>query len=149
MSHGKQKQHVVGVDLGGTKILAAVFDGNFRVLSREKKNTRPELGGDGVIGRVAECVNEALAAVLGGVAQQVEQEAVGGGMLAQSLAQAQRVQDELARPQPMHRQEQPRRVGDGAVVGAGPQEVRDIQREGGLAPSWRPSATPFNQTSAV
>ena len=62
MSHGKQKQHVVGVDLGGTKILAAVFDGNFRVLSREKKNTRPELGVDGVIGRVAECVNEALAA---------------------------------------------------------------------------------------
>ena len=61
MSHGKQKQHVVGVDLGGTKILAAVFDGNFRVLSREKKNTRPELGVDGVIGRVAECVNEALA----------------------------------------------------------------------------------------
>ena len=61
MSHVKQKQHVVGVDLGGTKILSAVFDGNLRVLSREKKNTRPELGVDGVIERVAECVNEALA----------------------------------------------------------------------------------------
>ena len=61
-SHGKHKQYVVGVDLGGTKILAAVFDANFRVLSREKKNTRPESGVDGVLGRVAECVNEALAA---------------------------------------------------------------------------------------
>lgn len=61
MSHRKQKQHVVGVDLGGTKILAAVFDENLRVLRREKKNTRAELGLDGVIERVAECVNEALA----------------------------------------------------------------------------------------
>ncbi len=60
MSHGKQ-QHVVGVDLGGTKILSAVFDANFRVLSREKKNTRPELGVEGVIERVADCLNEALA----------------------------------------------------------------------------------------
>ncbi|MBI5818963.1 MAG: ROK family protein [Verrucomicrobia bacterium] len=61
MSHGKHKQYVVGVDLGGTKILSAVFDRNLRVLGREKKNTRPELGVDGVIERVAECVNEALA----------------------------------------------------------------------------------------
>jgi glucokinase len=62
MSHAKQKQHVVGVDLGGTKILSAVFDGKLRLLSREKKNTRPELGAEGVLDRVAECVSEALAA---------------------------------------------------------------------------------------
>jgi len=53
---------VVGVDLGGTKILAAVFDEKHRVLSREKKPTRPELGPQTVIGRVADCVHDALAA---------------------------------------------------------------------------------------
>jgi glucokinase len=62
MSHRKLKSYVVGVDLGGTKILSAVFDGSLRVLSREKKNTRAELGAEGVVERVAECVNEALAA---------------------------------------------------------------------------------------
>jgi glucokinase len=56
------KQFVVGVDLGGTKILAAVYDQRHRLLAREKKNTKPELGPAGVIGRVTECVNEALAA---------------------------------------------------------------------------------------
>ena len=56
------KRFVVGVDLGGTKILAAVFDERHRILSREKKGTRPELGPQGVIERAAECVNEALAA---------------------------------------------------------------------------------------
>ncbi|MCX7669371.1 MAG: ROK family protein, partial [Anaerolineae bacterium] len=48
-------------DLGGTKILAAVFDAHHRVLVREKKSTKPELGADAVLLRVAECVNEALA----------------------------------------------------------------------------------------
>jgi glucokinase len=64
MSHRKLKSYVVGVDLGGTKILSAVFDGSLRVLSREKKNTRAELGAEGVVERVAECVNEALAAAV-------------------------------------------------------------------------------------
>jgi glucokinase len=56
------KRFVVGVDLGGTKILAAVFDDRHRILSREKKATRPELGPQDVTERAAECVNEALAA---------------------------------------------------------------------------------------
>ena len=53
---------VVGVDMGGTKILAAVFDARHRLLAREKKATRPERGVAAVLERVAECVNEALAA---------------------------------------------------------------------------------------
>jgi glucokinase len=53
---------VVGVDLGGTKILAAVFDDQHRILAREKKGTRAELGPQAVIERAAECVSEALAA---------------------------------------------------------------------------------------
>jgi len=60
--HRKTKSFVVGVDLGGTKILAAVFDHKLRILAREKKSTRPEPGARAVIDRVRECVNETLAA---------------------------------------------------------------------------------------
>lgn len=58
----KKRQHIIGVDLGGTKILAAVFDDRGRLLSREKKATKPTLGTVAVIKRVEECVHEALAA---------------------------------------------------------------------------------------
>ena len=58
----RQRNHFVGVDLGGTKILAAVFDERGKLLSREKKNTKPELGGAVVLQRVEECIHEALAA---------------------------------------------------------------------------------------
>lgn len=56
------KRHVIGVDLGGTKILVAVFDERHRLLAREKKSTKPQLGAPTVVERVAECVHEALAA---------------------------------------------------------------------------------------
>lgn len=57
-----KKKYFVGVDLGGTKILAAVFDERGKVLSREKKATKPELGPTVVQERVEECIHEALAA---------------------------------------------------------------------------------------
>ncbi len=56
------KTHYVGVDLGGTKILVAVFDERHRILAREKKATKPLLGAAAVVERVSECVNDALAA---------------------------------------------------------------------------------------
>jgi glucokinase len=52
---------LVGVDLGGTKILSAVFDPYLNILAREKKSTQPQLGPKGVMDRVADCVSEALA----------------------------------------------------------------------------------------
>ncbi|MCX7887351.1 MAG: ROK family protein, partial [Verrucomicrobiae bacterium] len=61
MKRSRAKTFTVGVDLGGTKILAAVFDERHRVVVREKKSTKPELGAEAVMHRVAECVNEALA----------------------------------------------------------------------------------------
>ena len=57
-----QRKYFVGVDLGGTKILAAVFDEHGKLLSREKKATKPELGVTGVLQRIEECIHEALAA---------------------------------------------------------------------------------------
>ncbi|HUK82910.1 MAG TPA: ROK family protein [Verrucomicrobiae bacterium] len=56
------KRVVVGIDLGGTKILAAVYDEKHRLLAREKKATRAELGPQAVVKRAADCVYDALAA---------------------------------------------------------------------------------------
>jgi len=52
--------YVVGVDLGGTKILAGVFDAQHRCLARAKITTKAERGPDGVIDRVIRCIKEAV-----------------------------------------------------------------------------------------
>lgn len=61
MKRPSGKPFAVGLDLGGTKILAAVFDGRNRILAREKKSTKPDYGPERVLDRIAETVNEALA----------------------------------------------------------------------------------------
>lgn len=50
---------LLGVDLGGTKILAAVVDPNGDVLGEAKQATRSELGIEVVVGRIAATVQEA------------------------------------------------------------------------------------------
>ena len=50
----------VGVDLGGTKILAGVFDAQLTCLGRNKMSTKPERGADEVIERIARCVRDAV-----------------------------------------------------------------------------------------
>jgi glucokinase len=52
--------YLVGVDMGGTKILAGVFDTGFNCLARMKISTKPERGAEGVIERVARCVRDAV-----------------------------------------------------------------------------------------
>ena len=54
------KAPVVGVDLGGTKILAAVVDPSGQILARCKKKTRAEKPHQEVIARIAECVRGAI-----------------------------------------------------------------------------------------
>jgi len=51
----------IGVDLGGTKILAGLFDDDFRVLARAKEATDAELGAEGVIARIHSAVAALLA----------------------------------------------------------------------------------------
>ena len=58
----RRRTYYAGVDLGGTKILAAVFDERGRQVSREKKSTKRDLGEAVVLQRVEECIHEALAA---------------------------------------------------------------------------------------
>ena len=52
--------HVIGMDLGGTKILAAVVDDDGRIVAEAKVKTRPEKGPDTVIERMAEAAREAV-----------------------------------------------------------------------------------------
>ncbi len=52
--------HVVGVDLGGTKILAGVFRDPRDCIGKNKISTKPELGPKKVIERISRCVREAV-----------------------------------------------------------------------------------------
>ena len=50
-------KHWIGVDLGGTKILAGLLDDNLNVLARSKQPTGSEAGPAGVIERVVQAVD--------------------------------------------------------------------------------------------
>jgi len=52
--------YVVGVDFGGTKILAGVFDEKFNCIGRARVSTKADRGVDEVIGRIARSVREAV-----------------------------------------------------------------------------------------
>ena len=51
----------LGFDLGGTKMLAQVYDDEFRVLGKVRKKTKPALDADAGIDRIAAVIDEALA----------------------------------------------------------------------------------------
>src|SRR2546426_5931648 len=52
--------YVVGVDLGGTKILAGVFDGALECVGLAKVSTKSSRGIDTVIERLDRCVRDAV-----------------------------------------------------------------------------------------
>jgi glucokinase len=52
--------HLVGVDMGGTKILAGVFTTGLRCVGRSKMSTKAERGAEAVIERIARCVQDAV-----------------------------------------------------------------------------------------
>jgi len=56
----KKSDCLVGFDLGGTKMLAAVLDAEHRILATCKKKTRANRGADEGVSRVIECIRTAL-----------------------------------------------------------------------------------------
>ncbi len=54
------REYLVGVDLGGTKILAGVFDDKLNCSGRAKLSTKAGRGVDAVIERVARCAQQAV-----------------------------------------------------------------------------------------
>ncbi|MCE5229895.1 ROK family protein [bacterium] len=57
-----KKNYTIGIDVGGTKILAAILDQDQNIVGRAKKKTRVEEGVEAVLVRIVDTVNEALAA---------------------------------------------------------------------------------------
>lgn len=53
-------EYLVGVDLGGTKILAGVFDRQLECLGRVKVSTKADRGPGAVIERIARCVHDVV-----------------------------------------------------------------------------------------
>jgi glucokinase len=61
MSEAANKaEYFAGVDLGGTKILAGVFDADLKCVGRAKVTTKSERGPQEVIERIARCVRDAV-----------------------------------------------------------------------------------------
>ena len=52
--------YVVGVDMGGTKILAAVINAKGKIVQQAKTATKPKKGSDEVIKRIVRCIGEAI-----------------------------------------------------------------------------------------
>ena len=52
--------YVVGVDMGGTKILAAVIDAKGEIVQQAKRATKPKKGPEEVIERITRCIREAI-----------------------------------------------------------------------------------------
>jgi len=52
--------HYIGVDLGGTKILAGLFDSSFKLLTKCKLPTNSSEGGPAVFGRIIQAVDTIL-----------------------------------------------------------------------------------------
>jgi len=55
-----KSDYVVGVDLGGTKILAGVFDGSLECIGTAKLSTKSQRGVEPVIERIDRCVQDAV-----------------------------------------------------------------------------------------
>ncbi len=61
MPEGSSKaEYLVGVDLGGTKILAGVFNSQLKCLGKVKTSTKALRGPDAVLERIARCVEDAV-----------------------------------------------------------------------------------------
>lgn len=67
MGKENKDKPVVGMDLGGTKILAGVVDAAGKILGQAKRATKPEGGAEAVVERMAKTVREAIEAA--GLAQ--------------------------------------------------------------------------------
>ena len=55
-----RKQYRLGIDLGGTKIMALVVNEKGEIVGEAKKKTKPELGPEGVVDRMAAAAESAL-----------------------------------------------------------------------------------------
>ncbi len=55
-----KNQYWAGLDLGGTKMLAKIYDSEFNELGASKRKTEGHKGLDNVVGRMGKCIRKAL-----------------------------------------------------------------------------------------
>jgi glucokinase len=55
-----EKEYVIGIDLGGTKIYSAVVDRAGKIHGAARKKTKAEQGFDNTVKRIADCAREAM-----------------------------------------------------------------------------------------
>jgi glucokinase len=60
MGESSKNEGWVGFDLGGTKMLAIVFDSNFSVVTRKRRKTKGHEGAQSGVARIVETISEAL-----------------------------------------------------------------------------------------
>jgi glucokinase len=60
MSTVEKKKHWVGLDLGGTKMLAVVYDADFKPIARKRRRTKGSEGADSVTSRMIRTLRDAL-----------------------------------------------------------------------------------------
>ena len=60
MAEPTKPEFLVGVDLGGTKILAGVFSPQLKLLQTAKLSTKSDRGFEAVVERIARCVRDAV-----------------------------------------------------------------------------------------
>src|ERR1043166_541556 len=53
-------EYVVGLDLGGTKILSGVYNHSLECIGTSKLSTKAQRGADKVVERIARCVQDAV-----------------------------------------------------------------------------------------
>src|SRR6266403_2716066 len=60
MPEASKENYVVGIDLGGTKILAGLFDGSLECIGTAKVSTKAQRGMGTVMSRIERCVRDAV-----------------------------------------------------------------------------------------
>ncbi len=60
MAEASKGDYVVGLDLGGTKILAGIFNNSLECIATAKLSTKSQRGVDRVIDRISRCVQDAV-----------------------------------------------------------------------------------------
>src|SRR5712691_1243565 len=60
MAETSKENYVVGIDLGGTKILAGLFDSSLECIGTAKVSTKAQRGMETVISRIERCVRDAV-----------------------------------------------------------------------------------------
>ncbi len=60
MAETSKDNHIVGIDLGGTKILAGLFDRSLECIGTAKVSTKAQRGMETVITRIERCVRDAV-----------------------------------------------------------------------------------------